>query len=124
MEDRDVSFESDELTNVFSTLKDLGVSEYVEFDPSIVRGLEYYTGTVFEASDRKRSFRAILGGGRYDNLVEIFGGKEISGVGFACGDMVIKELLKYYGKMLDKEYASKVFEFLNKIYPRLLDILG
>jgi len=97
--DRDVAFESEELTETLSTLKDLDLSSYIEFDPSIVRGLEYYTGTVFEASDRKRSFRAILGGGRYDNLVEIFGGKEISGVGFACGDMVIKELLKYYGKM-------------------------
>jgi histidyl-tRNA synthetase len=93
MGDRDVSFESDELTNVFSTLKDLGVSEYVEFDPSIVRGLEYYTGTVFEARDKKGQFRALLGGGRYDNLVELFSKESLSGIGFACGDMVLLEML-------------------------------
>lgn len=97
--DRDVSFESEHLTEVFSTLKDLGVSEYVEYDPSIVRGLEYYTGTVFEARDRKGEFRALLGGGRYDNLVELFGGKPLSGIGFAAGDMVLLEVLEAYGKL-------------------------
>lgn len=97
--DRDVSFESEPLTEVFSTLKDLGVSDYVEYDPSIVRGLEYYTGTVFEARDRKGQFRALLGGGRYDNLVELFGGKSISGIGFASGDMVLLEVLEHYNKI-------------------------
>ncbi|HLB61045.1 MAG TPA: ATP phosphoribosyltransferase regulatory subunit, partial [Patescibacteria group bacterium] len=57
--DRDVAFESEELTEVFSTLKDLGFSRFVEYDPSVVRGLEYYTGTVFEARDRAGKFRAI-----------------------------------------------------------------
>lgn len=96
--DRDFARESEELTALFSTLSDLGVAEYVEFDPTVVRGLDYYTGTVFEAHDRKGEFRAILGGGRYDNLVEIIGGTRIPGVGFAAGDKVIEEILKKFGK--------------------------
>lgn len=74
------------------------MAEFVEFDPEIVRGLDYYTGTVFEGRDRKGEFRAILGGGRYDNLVEIVGGPKIPGVGFAAGDKVIEEVLKKFGK--------------------------
>lgn len=96
--DRDFSYESEELTETFSTLKDLGVGEYLEFDPTVVRGLDYYTGTVFEARDKKGKFRAILGGGRYDDLIETFKGRSLSGVGFAAGDMVIEEVLKSYGK--------------------------
>jgi len=94
--DKDFSGESDELTQLFSTLKDLGVAQWVEFDPTVARGLDYYTGTVFEARDRKNEFRAILGGGRYDNLVEIVGGRSTPGVGFACGDAVVQAVLKKY----------------------------
>lgn len=102
--DRDISFESEELTATFSSLKDMGLAEYVQFDPGIVRGLDYYTGTVFEARDRAGKFRALIGGGRYDNLIELFGGTPLSGIGFACGDMVVLEMLKEYGKLpsLDK----------------------
>lgn len=98
LKDKDFADESPQLTQIFSTLSDLGVAEFVEFDPEIVRGLDYYTGTVFEGRDRKGEFRAILGGGRYDNLVEIVGGPKIPGVGFAAGDKVIEEVLKKFGK--------------------------
>lgn len=98
LKDTDYSRESDELTALFSTLNDLGVAEFVEFDPNIVRGLEYYTGTVFEGRDRAGEFRAILGGGRYDNLVEIVGGQPLPGVGFAAGDKVVEEILRKYGR--------------------------
>lgn len=94
--DTDYRIESPELTEVFSTLSDLGVGNYCEYDPSVVRGLDYYTGTVFEVRDRKGNFRAILGGGRYDNLVENMGGGKISGVGFAAGDVLLELLLKEY----------------------------
>ena len=97
--DFDFSDESEELIQIFSTLKDLGVKKYVEFDPNIVRGLDYYTGTVFETIDTQGKFRSILGGGRYDNLVEVVGGKKLPGVGFACGDVVLKEVLKEYNKL-------------------------
>jgi histidyl-tRNA synthetase len=74
------------------------LSDYVIFDASIMRGLLYYTGTVFEAwevgGDIKRS---ILGGGRYDNLTRDVGGDPIPGVGFAMGDVVISFILEKYG---------------------------
>jgi histidyl-tRNA synthetase len=74
------------------------LNEYIRFDASIMRGLLYYTGTVFEAwevgGDIKRS---ILGGGRYDNLTSDVGGDPIPGVGFGMGDVVITLILEKYG---------------------------
>jgi histidyl-tRNA synthetase len=90
--------ESDELTRVFAALEALGVKEYVKFEPSIMRGLLYYTGTVFEAFDLSGSVRrAILGGGRYDNLLEDVGGDPLPATGFAMGDVVIGIILKEAG---------------------------
>jgi histidyl-tRNA synthetase len=89
---------SDELTRLFAALEALGVKEYVKFDPNIMRGLLYYTGTVFEAFDTSGSLkRAILGGGRYDNLLADVGGQPLSGVGFAMGDVVIGIILQEAG---------------------------
>jgi len=80
---------SEELTRLFAALEAFGVKEYVKFDPNIMRGLLYYTGTVFEAFDVSGSVkRSILGGGRYDNLLADVGGQPLSGVGFAMGDVV------------------------------------
>lgn len=89
---------SDELVRLFKALDALGVREYVKFDPNIMRGLLYYTGTVFEAFDVSGSVRrAILGGGRYDNLLADVGGEPLSGVGFAMGDVVIGIILQEKG---------------------------
>ena len=89
---------SDELVRLFSALESLGVSEYVRFDPNIVRGLLYYTGTVFEAFDISGSVRrAIFGGGRYDNLLRDVGGESLSAVGFAMGDVVVSLILQDLG---------------------------
>ncbi len=93
--------ESDELRQVFATAEAFGVAEYLTYDASIVRGLDYYTGPVFEAYDRERRFRAIFGGGRYDNLVADVGGDRITGVGFAMGDVIIELLLERVGKCPD-----------------------
>jgi histidyl-tRNA synthetase len=96
--DKDLWKQSAELTRFFAVIDVLGLREYFEFDPSIMRGLLYYTGTVFEAwevgGDIKRS---ILGGGRYDNLTRDVGGDPIPGVGFAMGDVVIGLILEKYG---------------------------
>lgn len=96
--DRDGWNQSVELTRFFAVIEALGLRQYFEFDPSIMRGLLYYTGTVFEAwevgGDIKRS---ILGGGRYDNLTQDVGGDPIPGVGFAMGDVVIGLILEKYG---------------------------
>ncbi|MBN2146857.1 MAG: histidine--tRNA ligase [Anaerolineales bacterium] len=89
---------SEELVRLFAALEALGVSEYIRYDPSIVRGLDYYTGTVFEAFDISGGVRrAILGGGRYDNLLADVGGEPLTGVGFAMGDVVISLVLESKG---------------------------
>ncbi len=82
-----------ELNSLFDEIDSYGISEWVEFDASIVRGLAYYTGSVFEAHDREGKFRAICGGGRYDKLISTLGGKDLPATGFGFGDMVIMELL-------------------------------
>lgn len=90
--------QSEELVRLFKALDALGVSDYVKFDPNIMRGLLYYTGTVFEAFDTTGSLkRAIFGGGRYDNLLADVGGQPLSGVGFAMGDVVVGIILQEAG---------------------------
>jgi histidyl-tRNA synthetase len=90
--------ESDELCQVYATAESFGVRDYLVYDAAIVRGLDYYTGPVFEAYDREGYFRALFGGGRYDNLVADVGGERITGVGFAMGDVIIELLLERAGK--------------------------
>ncbi len=98
LDNYDLWQENDELVRLFKTLDALGVRDYVKFDPNIMRGLLYYTGTVFEAFDLSGSVRrAILGGGRYDNLLADVGGDPLSGVGFAMGDVVIGIILQEKG---------------------------
>jgi histidyl-tRNA synthetase len=82
------------LTTYFEYLEQLGVSEWVELDLSIVRGLAYYTGIVFELFDRKGELRAICGGGRYDTLLKAAGGPDLKALGFGMGDVVLGELLR------------------------------
>jgi histidyl-tRNA synthetase len=83
-----------ELENLFFLLSAYGFAEYIVFDIGIVRGLAYYTGTVFEVFDKMRSMRAVAGGGRYDRLVALYGGPDTPAVGFAAGDVVLGELYK------------------------------
>ncbi len=90
---KDESVAVSELNFLFDAIDSYGISEWVEFDASIVRGLAYYTGAVFEAHDKAGKFRAICGGGRYDKLLSTLGGKDLPATGFGFGDMVIMELL-------------------------------
>lgn len=87
---------SEDFLRFFAVLDALGVREYVRFDAQIIRGLDYYTGTVFEARDVDGG-RAVLGGGHYDNLVSDVGGDPLPGVGFAMGDVMIGVVLEKYG---------------------------
>jgi len=84
--------QSNELVALFEAIQALGISDYVSYDPTVIRGLDYYTGTVFEAKTGNE--RSILGGGRYDNLVADVGGDPLPGVGFAMGDVVIQLVLE------------------------------
>jgi len=78
---QDLWMKSDELVEFFELIKIFGIEAYVSFNPKIIRGLDYYTGTVFEAFELGGASRAILGGGRYDNLVADVGGNRMPGVG-------------------------------------------
>jgi len=85
-----------ELAAVVGNLAARGMGEFVKIDYQVIRGLAYYTGVVFEAFDQKREFRAIAGGGRYDNLVKLMSGGKVDmpALGFGMGDVVLAELLK------------------------------
>ncbi len=90
-----------ELERLFQLLESYGISEWTTFDASVVRGLAYYTGPVFEAQDRGGELRAICGGGRYDKLIGTLGGRDLPATGFGFGDMVIMELLSDKGLLPD-----------------------
>jgi histidyl-tRNA synthetase len=95
--DNDLWCNSSELIEFFELIKTFGVEDYVAYNPKVIRGLDYYTGTVFEAYELGGQSRAILGGGRYDNLVADVGGIPLPGVGFAMGDVVIELVLQDAG---------------------------
>ncbi len=95
--DKDAWKDFDELREFFDSVEMMGVADYFEYDPKVIRGLDYYTGTVFEARDASGEERAILGGGRYDNLVADVGGDPLPGVGFAMGDVVLGIVLEKHG---------------------------
>jgi histidyl-tRNA synthetase len=101
LENESLWYDSPELIEFFELINTFGVQDYVVFDPKLVRGLDYYTGTVFEAFEIGGQSRAILGGGRYDNLVADVGGKPLPGVGFAMGDVVIELVLRDAGVIPD-----------------------
>ena len=88
-----------ELQSILDNLAARGLRDFVKVDYHVIRGLAYYTGTVFEAFDAKGEFRAIAGGGRYDNLVKLISGGKVNlpALGFGMGDVVLLELLKSRG---------------------------
>lgn len=126
LEEKNAFLDSPWLVKIFELLKRYGVAEYAEYDPGIVRGLEYYTRTVFECWDSRREFRAIGGGGRYDNLVEAVGSKQkIPGVGIAMGDMVITEVLlanDKYPSLPANKTKVLVTVFSPELYDKSLEI--
>lgn len=85
-----------ELRTILDNLTARGLGEFVKIDYGVIRGLAYYTGVVFEAFDRKGEFRAIAGGGRYNNLLKLISGGKVDmpALGFGMGDVVLLELLK------------------------------
>jgi len=100
-----------ELDSVLKNLAARGLGDFVKIDYNVIRGLAYYTGVVFEAFDKKGEFRAIAGGGRYDNLVKLMsGGKvDLPALGFGMGDVVLLELLKARGLLPKFDAGLDVF---------------
>lgn len=85
------------LGQALQALDAMGLGDFVSIDLTIVRGLAYYTGLVFELFDVQKTLRAIAGGGRYDGLLAAAGGPDLPALGFGMGDVVLGELLKERG---------------------------
>jgi len=100
-----------ELQSILNNLAARGLHNFVKVDYHVIRGLAYYTGVVFEAFDAQGEFRAIAGGGRYDNLVKLVsGGKvDLPALGFGMGDVVLLELLKARGRLPTFDAVTDVF---------------
>lgn len=115
------------LEEVGQLLYSYGIDSAV-FDASIVRGFNYYTGIVFEAFDLKGDNRAILGGGRYDNLTSVISGIEIPAVGFGMGDVVLELVMKAAGIWKKRENPFHVSlcltsqELIQEVVPRMMEI--
>jgi histidyl-tRNA synthetase len=120
------------LDTVEAGLRDRGLQAYAKRDFTVVRGLAYYTGIVFEAFDRSGEFRALAGGGRYDTLLKNLGGVDLPALGFGMGDMVLAEILRtkvaatpspapgIYLVIADEAYRPQAMSLLQ----RLRDTLG
>lgn len=104
--------EMQSLEELIQSLKSLDLDRYITFDPTIVRGLDYYTGIVFEVFDKHPSNRrAICGGGAYANLLKIFNEEPVPGVGFGLGDVTLLDFLESH-ELLPKELSTGI-ELLN-----------
>ena len=115
--------EGESLRRTLEALQAMGFDGYLDLDLGIVRGLAYYTGTVFELFDARGELRAICGGGRYDNLLASLGGVDLPALGFGMGDVVLGELLRERG--LAPPATPTVDVFLAAITQGdLADVLG
>ena len=104
------------LTALFQMLRESGVADRVVFDPTIMRGLDYYTGTVFEIYDtHPDNRRAMFGGGRYDNLIGMFGKDQLSGIGFGMGDVSLQNFLETHGLVPSFDSEIDVFVSLPRM---------
>lgn len=130
----------EEFKELMGYLRGMGLGKYVKLDLSIMRGLDYYTSTVFEVFDKSGEYRALAGGGRYDNLVEQFGGEKCSGIGFGMGDVVLEKFLRskekipsllqkidYYVMPLSDEVyndALNIATILRRKFSVVIDVMG
>ena len=116
-----------ELQSILDNLTARGLRNFVKVDYHVIRGLAYYTGVVFEAFDAKGEFRAIAGGGRYDNLVKLIsGGKvDLPALGFGMGDVVLLELLKARNLLANFDAVTDVFVVIEdeKLRPQSLRLV-
>ncbi len=95
---------AEHLANFVKQTKKTGISEYITYDPTIVRGLDYYTGIVFEIYDKHPdNRRALCGGGAYANLLQIFNEEQLAGVGFGLGDVTLKDFLEVHNLLPNLE---------------------
>jgi histidyl-tRNA synthetase len=104
---------------VIDGLRELGITNAV-YDPSVVRGFNYYTGVVFEVFDTAAdNNRSLIGGGRYDNLTEMFGGTPVSGIGFGMGDVTMRDFLETHKLMPDTAHKTSARVIVLPTHPAL-----
>ncbi|MDD4888969.1 MAG: histidine--tRNA ligase, partial [Phycisphaerae bacterium] len=122
----DADREKASLQSLFRLLGDFGIADYCQFDLGIVRGLAYYTGPVFEIYDRAGAMRAVAGGGRYDNLLEVLGGPKMPAVGFGMGDVVLADLLDTLGKLPTGQGRIDAFliDAEERFFPEVVKLAG
>jgi histidyl-tRNA synthetase len=121
----DIGEAIESLEQLLERLNQMGVADYCVLDMSIVRGLAYYTGVVYEVFDRKQSLRAVAGGGRYDKLLEIVGGPPVVATGFGMGDVVLGILLAEKGKIPPHVQAGALdFFVIDGEEDTFADVLG
>lgn len=121
-----VAKDLDDLAELFAALSAMGAGDYCTLDLRVVRGLAYYTGVVYEVFDRSQSLRAVAGGGRYDNLLEVLGGPKVGATGFGMGDVVLGILLAEKGKLpsLGGQIEYFVIEADEASRPAVLEVVG
>ncbi len=113
----------DRLRRIFQLAERVGLADRLVFDPTVVRGLAYCTSTVFEAFESRGESRALFGGGRYDNLIELFGGPPTPAIGLAIGDQTLELLLRGHQRWPDGEPAldTYVVSVTEEEIPRALE---
>jgi len=116
LKNTDLWKKSPELVRAFEALKAMGMMEYIQYNPGVIRGLDYYTGIVWEAFDLSGEVpRAIMGGGRYNNLLAAVGGEPLPATGFALGDVPILVLLESKG-LIPKDLGGSPAEVLVTVF--------
>ncbi|TGK21158.1 histidine--tRNA ligase [Leptospira fluminis] len=106
-------------------LKSLGIEKQISFDPSIIRGFDYYTGCIFEVFDTNpENRRSLYGGGRYDNLIGLFSNDQLSGIGFGLGDVTFRSFLEGHGLVPDLHRNDTVFipVMEESLFPEILKL--
>jgi histidyl-tRNA synthetase len=101
--------EIERMAQLMAQLEAMGLGAYVRFDLTIVRGLAYYTGIVFELFDTRGELRAICGGGRYDDLLKRVSGTDLPALGFGMGDVVLRELLADRGLLPETRHTTDYY---------------
>lgn len=111
---------------LWERLADLGVADACEFNLKTVRGLAYYTGSVFEAHARQGGLRALMGGGRYDDLTGLLDGPRVPGVGFGMGDAPVFECLRELGKLprVSEQLDVYVIDADHQLFAQTLDLVA
>jgi histidyl-tRNA synthetase len=116
LQNNDLWKKSKELVRVFEALKVMEVADYIRYNPAVIRGLDYYTGIVWEAFVVSGEVpRAVMGGGRYNNLLEDVGGEPLPATGFAMGDVVIGLVLEGKG-LIPKDLGSSPASVLVTVF--------